>query len=418
MDVSLSNALDAVAIPVGIAIPVFSDDELIDLELAWGNERLRSFGNFAEYLGKTATDVFPGLVAEGWLAEIQQIRTTGESLTKLRLPLRESGTAASSYRLVAKWHDDIVVLTVVVLSVDGYSNEHAVLTALNASRDGFAIWRALREETGQIATFILDYINEAGAAATQRPPLELQGLLIEEVLGGDQYLGLQALFTQAVDTHEVQISVVDVVSERGWDGAFENCVVPMGDDRVVAGFRDISEERREQNRLTWLAEHDHLTGAPNRVALERMLRETLQGARDRNRAAGFVFIDIDDFKNVNDRFGHEAGDKLLVHFVQRLQNAVDSLGEIARIAGDEFAIVLRNVQSMEQFDEVMRAVFQSMQRPFDYLSSDMFITVSAGGVLTRGHEDAFEVMRIADRVMYRVKHEGKNGFQRVDTAEL
>jgi diguanylate cyclase (GGDEF)-like protein len=291
------------------------------------------------------------------------------------------------------------------------SNLSLMYSALNASREGFAIWKAIRSAENEITSFRLVFINEAGAQATGKMPRQLVGKLIEEMMGDDDNAGLENLFKRALSEHEVQIETVAIDSPQGWVGAYENKVVPFIDDQVVASFRDVSEEKREQDRLHWLAGHDHLTGLPNRRNLENYLQAALSHARVKNHFAAFVFIDIDDFKRVNDKFGHDAGDQLLKDFAKRLGSSLGEEAVVARLAGDEFAILLEDVASRDSLDKILGTVLETMRQPFDCAARSLAITCSAGAALCAGEEPMTEVLRIADKAMYRAKHDGKDRFR-------
>lgn len=282
--------------------------------------------------------------------------------------------------------------------------------ALNAAPNGFAIWRVVRGENGEIQDFILDFINDAGAAATGKSPESLVNHSVDEVVGETQSKGLFDLFKSAVMSQEQQVQVVQINSHAGWVGAYENRAVPFGDDRVVTSFRDVSAEQSEAKRLVWLAEHDHLTGLPNRRQLETTLSNALTRARERGSKLGFVYIDIDDFKGINDRYGHDAGDRLLVHFVERLQTIAPEASQIARISGDEFAIIFPDLADQAELNAYMLRIFESMARGFNHDMPELRITCSAGCVISDGQEPWAEIMRIADRQMYKVKNSGKNNF--------
>jgi hypothetical protein len=180
-----------------------------------------------------------------------------------------------------------------------------VLTsALNASRNGFAIWKAIRDEHEEIVSFTLVFINDVGAAPTGIMPRHLVGGRIEEVVGQKDSIDLRNLFTHALEDHTMQSEVLQLESPSGWVGAYLNEVVPFTDDQVLASFRDVSEEQRERDRLNWLAQHDHLTGLPNRRNLEEILEKSLNRVVGTKAFIAFAFVDIDDFKNVNDQHGH------------------------------------------------------------------------------------------------------------------
>jgi len=282
--------------------------------------------------------------------------------------------------------------------------------ALDASDDGFTIWRSVRAADQSIADFTVVLMNKTGADAARIPQLEAIGKTLKEVAPGEGATGLHALFTKALLLGH---NVKEVVPGRSMDGspvAYENTVVPFGKDLVFATFRDVSEAEKEHTRLLWLSEHDFLTGMPNRVKLQESLADCVKLAKEKKCLTGFVFIDIDHFKNVNDTYGHDVGDAVLVNFVKRIRNSLPESALVARIAGDEFAVLIQEVEQEAHLRELMDEVFAAMQRPFKRDDIDIPITCSAGCVLTDGSAHPDEVMRIADKAMYRAKYEGRNRY--------
>ena len=282
--------------------------------------------------------------------------------------------------------------------------------ALDASDDGFAIWKSVRAADQSIENFTLVLMNKTGADKAGHPQLELLGKLLTEVVPEVDAKGLHKLFEKALRKGHSVKEIVPVLSPDGVPGAFENTVVPFGKDLVFATYRDVSEVEREHTRLLWLAEHDFLTGMPNRAKLQESLAESLAMAREKGVLTGFVFIDIDHFKNVNDTYGHDVGDEVLVNFVKRIRHSLPESALVARIAGDEFAVLFHELEKESQLKELMEEVFAAMQRPFKREDIDIPITCSAGCVLTDGSAHPDEVMRIADKAMYRAKFEGRNRF--------
>ena len=157
-------------------------------------------------------------------------------------------------------------------------------------------------------------------------------------------------------------------------------------------------------------EHDFLTGMPNRAKLESALAHSISRARESNSLLSFVFIDIDYFKTVNDKYGHDVGDALLVNFVKRIRNSLPETSLVARIAGDEFAILIQDVKGEAHMRELMDEVFSAMKRPFTHESLELAITCSAGCALADGSQHPAEVVRVADKIMYQAKSEGRNRY--------
>ncbi len=282
--------------------------------------------------------------------------------------------------------------------------------ALDASKDGFAIWKAISTPDGSIEEFELVLMNSAGAAAAGQPQQNLVGKSLTEVVGDETAKGLRRIFVRALTEGQGVREVVSGFSAEVGRGSFENTVVPFGNNLVFATYRDVSNEEQERSRLLWLSEHDFLTGMPNRSKLQASLANCVDAASKRGTLMAFVFIDIDFFKNVNDSYGHDVGDVLLVNFVKRIRHSLPERALVARIAGDEFAILLEEIKHEAHLRDLMQEVFEAMQRPFVYGDIEMSITCSAGCVVSDGSEQVDELMRIADKAMYQAKHQGRARF--------
>jgi diguanylate cyclase (GGDEF)-like protein len=218
------------------------------------------------------------------------------------------------------------------------------------------------------------------------------------------------LFGRALSEGHGVKQVVPGITADGSKGSFENTVVPFGKDLVFVTYRDVSGAQREHKKLLWLAEHDFLTGMPNRAKLQEHLVESFVKSQERNFLMAFIFIDIDYFKQVNDSFGHDVGDSLLVNFVKRIRHSLPERALVARIAGDEFGVLIQDVKGEEHVRELLDNVFSAMKRPFTLGEIETTIGCSAGCVVTDGSLPPGETMRVADKMMYQAKHEGRNRF--------
>lgn len=282
--------------------------------------------------------------------------------------------------------------------------------ALDASADGIDMWRAVRAPDNSIEDFTLIMINKAGATLAGHPQESLIGKKLTEIIEPVAAKNLHLLFEKAIRKSHTVKEIVPSEGSDGVLGVFENTVVPFAKDLVFATYRDVSEAEREHNRLVWLSEHDYLTGMPNRAALESRLEGSIASAQESGALLGFAFIDIDHFKNVNDTFGHDVGDAVLVSFVKRIQNSLPDSAFVARISGDEFAVLLDGIVSESRLNELMDEVFSAMKRPFRKSNQEIPVSCSAGCVITDGSEKLEEIVRVADKAMYRAKHEGRNRY--------
>jgi diguanylate cyclase (GGDEF)-like protein/PAS domain S-box-containing protein len=182
----------------------------------------------------------------------------------------------------------------------------------------------------------------------------------------------------------------------------------------VVVFRDVSVRRRVLETLEWQANHDPLTGLANRFALERQLREAIATAKARNRGLAIGLLDLDDFKPVNDQFGHQAGDQLLKDFARRLQERMRPSDLLARLAGDELVVVINDLDLEalgEMLERTLERLHQVVETPFTIGAGEqMRINMSMGVALYPGDgDDADGLLRQADAAMYAAK---ANKYQR------
>ncbi|HEV2010399.1 MAG TPA: EAL domain-containing protein [Candidatus Limnocylindria bacterium] len=179
------------------------------------------------------------------------------------------------------------------------------------------------------------------------------------------------------------------------------------DGGVVIGHRDITERKRAEEALEHQALHDIVTDLPNRTLLRDRLRQAILAARRRTTQVALLFIDLDRFKELNDTFGHQAGDVILREVGERFVNAVRASDTVARLGGDEFAVLIPLATDRDEAVMVARRVLASLQEPFIVEGESAFIEASIGIVLCPEHgEDVQTLMRRADVAMYSAKRAG------------
>lgn len=192
----------------------------------------------------------------------------------------------------------------------------------------------------------------------------------------------------------------------------------LNDERqLVAIIRDVSERRRHEQRLDYLANHDVLTGLPNRRAFEARVGAELEG----NGRAQLIFLDLDDFKLINDTLGHRAGDAALVAMARRLVAAAGSRASVARYSGDEF-VIFAPLDEENHTEEWFGKLMATLQQPVAFDRVEFMLSGSFGTALyPRDGANITELVRNADLAMYHAKRAGKNkhcGFQPAMLEEL
>ena len=186
----------------------------------------------------------------------------------------------------------------------------------------------------------------------------------------------------------------------------------------VAIIQDITERRQAEERLSYLAYHDTLTGLPNRVLLLERLQQALVDAERVERIVAVMFLDLDRFKVINDSLGHHVGDALLKAVAERLKSCLRPGDIIARLGGDEFTVVLANVAHVDDVARVARKIVDSFAEPFRIEDHELFTTTSIGITLfPLDVQEPEKLLKNADAAMYHAKESGRNVFQ-FFTAEL
>ena len=171
-------------------------------------------------------------------------------------------------------------------------------------------------------------------------------------------------------------------------------------------------------KLAYQASHDALTGLANRTMFEEKLQQDFTLARQNNRLMAVLFIDLDEFKPINDTLGHKVGDRLLVAVARALEACIRPTDTLARFGGDEFVVLLPDLESARQAEEVAERILQKIARPQQVGGHELYLSASIGISLLDDSETSPEkLIRQADMAMYKAKRQGRDTFQ-VYSAEL
>lgn len=206
--------------------------------------------------------------------------------------------------------------------------------------------------------------------------------------------GIEARFHRPDDA--VVDVMIDVAPLWGVNGDF---------DGVVATLHDVSERKLMERKLERFALHDALTGLPNRRLFTERATQAHAAFVESGTAFGLLFVDLNDFKPVNDRLGHAAGDFVLAETARRLRCSVPDGATVARMGGDEFAVLLPKVATREDLDEIERGILRDVQGPYPVAGTSLHLTASVGGSLSTSDDlHLSDLLRRADDAMYRFKH--------------
>ncbi len=272
-----------------------------------------------------------------------------------------------------------------------------------------------------VAIFILQdhrfmFVNPQMVQITGRSESELLRMHLFDVVEEDDRERLremaEAVITgQALRTFEHRI-INQVTGELRWVLDTATPIVYRGRPAVLGNSIDITERKLAEGQLARQAFYDSLTGLPNRALFMERLEHALAASKRRHKPVAVMFLDLDNFKDVNDTFGHAAGDDLLVALALRLQTCVRPMDTVARIGGDEFTVLLDATDWRHDALAVAERVVDELKRPFDVVGQRAFVRASIGVAFSDPdrHSAAAVLLREADVALYHAKSAGKGRY--------
>ncbi len=284
--------------------------------------------------------------------------------------------------------------TMVTASSVGLTSEQLAAT-YRRGRDQGVAGQALEEDRlvmaehydqapNALPQFAMDGIRLAMAAPVHEDGKPVGSLLVASYKEGRTY---------TVAEQDVLVAFADHAS------------LALNDARTVAALKTALDD------ATHRAFHDSLTELPNRALFLDRLDHALARARRQGSSVVVVFLDVDDFKVVNDSLGHGSGDELLVEVAKRLRRCLRSADTAARLGGDEFAILLEDADDALEVTKLVERVLGVLKQPWTLRGSDVFVGASAGiAVAESGEDNGVDLLRNADMAMYRAKSEGKGRY--------
>ena len=192
-----------------------------------------------------------------------------------------------------------------------------------------------------------------------------------------------------------------------------------GDVRnYIAIFTDISHIKEHQNELNRIAHYDALTGLPNRRLLDDRIEMAMEHVDRHHDLLAVCFLDLDNFKEINDKHGHETGDRVLIQVANAIRSVLRGQDTVARIGGDEFVLLLTELESKEVLMEVIARVLEVVREPLELGGVEHSLSASVGiAVYPELNRSADELLRYADQAMYRAKQAGRNQYCLFDVTE-
>lgn len=177
-------------------------------------------------------------------------------------------------------------------------------------------------------------------------------------------------------------------------------------------LRDITARKEYENKLEHQALHDPLTDLPNRILFDFRYREACSRADEDSSQVAVLFVDLDNFKSVNDEFGHAVGDQVLQQLGSRLLRSIRETDTVARLGGDEFVIILENIHHKGDVERIAEKLIQTIALPVEVEDYQVSVTASIGiNICERNELPEIDLVKTSDSAMYLVKEQGKNAFR-------
>ena len=324
----------------------------------------------------------------------------------------------------------IVLHAVITVSPQYDSEDRQIGTITNirditseiASREQLNLWASVYENSGE-GIIITDRQNNV--VSINNAFTKITGYSLDELLGGNP-----RVLSSGKQPREFYKRLWDTVHCDGvWRGELWNKkksgeyyplwmtinAVKKKNGHIshyIAICSDISVQKQREEYISHLAQHDVLTGLPNRDLLVDRLRQAIINAKRHKQMIAVLFIDLDHFKNINDTLGHEAGDQLLIHVAERLRNLIREGDTICRQGGDEFIIVLNEIKESSNLIFLIEKFQNELSQPYLINTSSLEISPSIGiSLYPNDGETLSELISNADVAMYHAKDMGRGNFQ-------
>lgn len=300
-----------------------------------------------------------------------------------------------------------------------------------AVADALARYSALRDYQARLFDALLSsspdlaFIIDPGGRIIYANKAFARHLRVEaDQLPGSDFFSLAGAFAPGIDVHVAHVLqaqsphrgelafTISPGRHKTYEYLLAPVLDPQGRSEAVAGIaRDVTERKEVEDRVRRSANYDHLTGLPNRSLFRERIEHEIKHAARTGLPLALLFLDLDGFKDVNDRLGHEAGDQLLQEVAHRISACVRDTDTVARLGGDEFTVVLTEVTQPAKVDSLCAKMLAELERPFVLdagearISASIGITLYPGGAATPD-----QLLRQADAAMYSAKNAGRNRY--------
>ncbi len=367
-------------------------------------------------------------------------RLSASTLEELRVPPTSASTLLLALSVRGETHGLLVIASETKIPRPLQSSLAALATEVSLALESAALTEEVHRRTSearfgslvQHASDLITVLDATGMVVYQSPSIErVLGYTPEELIGtrferllqpGEEGRLPHVLADPATHAAGTEALVCSLRHKDGEVRQFEVLYTDLLDDEnvhgVVLNSRDVSERKAFEEQLAHQAFHDPVTNLANRALFVERVRHALPRARREGGRLAVIFMDLDDFKTINDSLGHAAGDAVLLEIAKRLDASIRPSDTAARFGGDEFAILLEDVGSAQHAADTAERILEALGAPLRLEGKELFVGCSLGISIAEGDTSAGadELIRNADAAMYIAKRDGKGGYRLFEPA--
>ncbi len=411
--------------------------QALDVQLHFMRELLEVIPNPIFYRGadgryigfNRAWEEFFGVRRENWIGKTPADMYSGEHAARIEIADTEillSGRTAAVEELVADARGVNRRFTSPNGTPAGIIGVLTDITAFKQAEEALRASEGRFQALTESAMDIVSVLDREGRILYQSPSVRhLLGFEPEDMIGlskfdlahPDDAERLRAAFHELVEKGTLDKPVEYRARARSgeWrnlESIGKNCLDIPAVGGIIMNTRDVTDRRAIEDRIQHLAFHDALTGLPNRLLIQDRISQAISRAQRTAQKFAVMFIDIDNFKNINDTLGHDAGDDLLRGVAERLTESVRGHDTIARQGGDEFIVLLDELEGHRGATRVAQKILDALRAPFKVAGLDQHVSGSIGLALYPDDgRDAATLLKNADTAMFHGKSLGKNTYQ-------
>lgn len=397
---------------------------LIDGNLYWSEETYRIFGVSPEEFTPNVDTFYQFIPSDEreYVYEENEHALRGEPYSIEHRIVRADGEERYVIQQAEVIFDQTGLATNMIGTIQDITDKRNVENELKRSEEKF-------RSMVQYSSDIISIVDQHGVILYQSPSSErILGYKPEELIGFKGFTNnhpneiekAEEVFNKVLNNPGIPIQTELMLRHKNGSWLYceqtsTNLLDNPNVQGIVVNIRDITTQRKYFSQLEHLAYHDELTKLLNKRGLNELLFREVQASKENNSRFSILFLDLDNFKYVNDNLGHEVGDQLLVSISNLFREVIGEMGTVSRLGGDEFVIVLRDISSENQAIRITEKIIDLFRQPFIIDQYRFYITTSIGiAIYQDDSDDGPSLLKKADMAMYKAKISGKNTYRTFD----